>query len=957
MSNWQQVAGGVLGAVGGFFAGGPVGAIQGFALGFAIASYVFPPKIEGPPKSKDPFQVTGASQGAPWPVAFGRRILKGNVIFFDNLKLRADEVTPSGKGKGIGKGASDDDYGVFYFAPVGIGLCVGRISQLHAILDSKLEDWDAETAKRGGDPYTLSTPANLQDFGYGPAVSPSAEPASSPLRVCSHVYSPKAYLGKNVTNMTPLNFDATVAVSQASITFVGDPLAGMPAGCVNPANIYYDILCDSAWSVGLAESFLSQSGFQAAAEIYRTEGLGLAPYWTSLTALRSMVAELNFHTHSIFRRGADGKLEPYPLRATNYVAIPLPESDMQDENAAAQTWDDLPNVFTASFRDAANNFVEKTIPARNEAAIRLSGKQTPKSYDFPHITNEAVMRWRLEILKRRESYPYIALSLSLPIKYHKLLVGDVVVVNNSKLGLTDFLMRVSEIKRPEFGKVKMTVKLIQEVSVIEEQLTPPVASPIPVPAPDPEPLTPVVGHWEADWPNRFAPPIEPPSFPPPGNSRPGPDGGPFYGNDDETGYFGYPLFLLPGAGKASDVGAGFAVAQGDSTPLHATPTTLVTRKAYSFRLDEAMTFGWRYAADKKIKVTQLSLPSFPFVNQDSPDTDGILDLDRSPIIMLIGNYEICSWGRARQTGETTYEFERVMRGQNKVPLRTWPVGTLITVFHLRVPAIQGSDEWISWAHRPRGLSKAEYDAGKRVSIYASGISYSHRIQSTDDQAVIEAAPLMSVAQSGTASSSLYKPQRLLRANRCPMVAAQAIKIRNSISTERDRVLWYPLPATSLPTGGWIVQIQPILEFGGLGEVVICDSVPETPVGALGGVLPSRTTDFTSYDQFTQDVQFGRVWEHFRLRIYSTHAAWIAQGTPTASLFTSTSLNSPWPTFIVDPSQVAGLDMKRVIMVVDVLAKNGSGEYSPPSFVSVHGVGSVLQYAEIRGQGLNDPDAP
>ena len=122
MSNVGQAAGGVLGAVAGFFIGGPTGALYGAQIGMTIGGLLDPPKgptVQGPRLSD--LTVQTATYGANIPRTYGSTVVVGNVFWLENNSIK--EVSKKKKSGGKGGGSKTTTITYSYYATFALGLC------------------------------------------------------------------------------------------------------------------------------------------------------------------------------------------------------------------------------------------------------------------------------------------------------------------------------------------------------------------------------------------------------------------------------------------------------------------------------------------------------------------------------------------------------------------------------------------------------------------------------------------------------------------------------------------------------------------------------------------------------------------------------------------------------------------------------------------------------------------
>jgi len=96
MSSTGQIAGGIVGAVVGFFAGGPGGALYGAQLGMMAGGLIDPPKTLGP--RLDDLTAQTSTYGAFIPRLYGTVAVTGNLFWVQGNALIERSADNGGKG-------------------------------------------------------------------------------------------------------------------------------------------------------------------------------------------------------------------------------------------------------------------------------------------------------------------------------------------------------------------------------------------------------------------------------------------------------------------------------------------------------------------------------------------------------------------------------------------------------------------------------------------------------------------------------------------------------------------------------------------------------------------------------------------------------------------------------------------------------------------------------------------
>jgi len=134
VSSGGQVAGGIVGAVAGFFLGPPgwAATLYGAQIGMMAGGYLDPPKgptLNGP--RLDDLSIQTSTYGAVIPRVYGTVTVNGNLFWLENNALKETVTKKKSGGKGGGSKTTTRTY--TYSATFAVGLCQGPIAGVRRI--------------------------------------------------------------------------------------------------------------------------------------------------------------------------------------------------------------------------------------------------------------------------------------------------------------------------------------------------------------------------------------------------------------------------------------------------------------------------------------------------------------------------------------------------------------------------------------------------------------------------------------------------------------------------------------------------------------------------------------------------------------------------------------------------------------------------------------------------------
>lgn len=610
------------------------GATIGFAVGSAIGSVLFPPKVSSKLARNHDFSITAATEGAPVAIIYGERIARGQIVFFG-----FDQIDRDGGNVGGGKGGGPPDPGggVKVYAPVHIVLCHGPAT-LVSVKTFKGVDWISKNARRGGRPLDISTPPSTRapfpnppipndpantstERGFGYKVA-----AAAVLKGITSVHSSRYYLGRNANSFPPLIFNVRVkpltTVDAATGEYLNNPFFDLPGtespeGFVtigdnmiyryntadvpgptrkdiyhgaNPAACYWDILTNDQYGIGLQTSKLDTASFRDAHAIFRAEFLAFNVRIDAQTSVSEVIHNLNFHCFTILRTNSAGQIAILPLRQGNHTVHSIGQDDIRDLNVGVKSFHSVVGEFVGTFPGSDVQETPTTVNLKNEAVIQITGQRAQETYDFQWFTDIRLVNGALTRLKKQLSFPTSLMAMKTSKRFHLIKVGDCVDLTHADFGFgvspnSPRRFRVMEVTDAELGKLEINIRGILETDVLYSNYVDPVPNPEDIPPPstaaDPLGAFAMSAYWRShlswvdDGPHMTP---QPPFFP-----------------------AGFKTYTTAGRGQGTDIAMMARLeerfTQGDTLPSNLPGTTLLFDFGYRMVLKGApiLKGEWRYA--------------------------------------------------------------------------------------------------------------------------------------------------------------------------------------------------------------------------------------------------------------------------------------------------------------------------------------------------------------------------
>lgn len=273
---------------------------------------------------------------------------------------------------------------------------------------------------------------------------------------------------------------------------------------MNPAHIVYECLTNDEWGMGYDPSILDLASFEAAADTFHGEGLGLCIQWTRQDSIEGFIKLVLDHVGAVVvedRRTLLIKL--VPIRG-DYDLETLPHFgdaqgnviSMQRLERAAVT--DAINEISVSYTDAETGKTG-SITVQNLAAIQAAGRTISQSRDYPGLpTIELALRTAMRDLNAATS-GLARVRLTVNREGYDLVPGNVIRFSWSEDGIAEMALRVLDIDYGSLTDGRVQLDCVEDVFGLPETVY---VKPQPPgwvePSTDPEPA-PAMAVFEAPY--------------------------------------------------------------------------------------------------------------------------------------------------------------------------------------------------------------------------------------------------------------------------------------------------------------------------------------------------------------------------------------------------------------------------------------------------------------------------
>lgn len=393
------------------------------------AAYIFAPSADQStansmsPNTLESFAITTATEGDVIPLSFGKRKMKGNLIWYDNLVTEVVTGVASG-----GKGGGDDvtyTKGYNYYLDIWQVVCVGKTSLESVYLQDEIIDLEDYCES-----YTWCD-------GTSNTVSDEESIVGGPLPGIAHIFIKKFFLGFNVTTVPTLQFLTNRVPQNIPFPYVSEEFG------INPAAVIYDVLVH-----GGAKSYeINIPYFSAAALYWHNKNYGLNISFESVQKVKSYIELVLSFVGGIFFLDNDNlygikSLDPNEGHTHTIAETIDGNSDCISVKIQTKTWSDTFNIFNGNFQSKDLNETKRVVTVKNSASIALLGRKLPKNVDLSGFRDQDSATKRLTEIMKNESYPSSSIEIEVFLDFLDVQVGNIIKFSSETYGVTESYFRI-----------------------------------------------------------------------------------------------------------------------------------------------------------------------------------------------------------------------------------------------------------------------------------------------------------------------------------------------------------------------------------------------------------------------------------------------------------------------------------------------------------------------------------
>jgi hypothetical protein len=237
---------------------------------------------------------------------------------------------------------------------------------------------------------------------------------------------------------------------------------------MNPAHIVYECLTNQEWGLGYPSGKIDEASFEAAADTFHAEGLGLCMTWSRQDAIQNFVQSVVDHAGAVcgedprtglfglkaIRADYDiGALRVFSAAAGNVISL---------DGFERATLTETINELTVSYTDATTG-KEGSVTVQQLANIQAQGAVVPQSRSYPGLpTMDLAVRTAMRDLRAAAS-ALARVRLTVTRDAYDLQPGDVIAFSWPELSIELMALRIGKVDYGSLTNGAIKLECVEDV--------------------------------------------------------------------------------------------------------------------------------------------------------------------------------------------------------------------------------------------------------------------------------------------------------------------------------------------------------------------------------------------------------------------------------------------------------------------------------------------------------------
>ncbi len=268
---------------------------------------------------------------------------------------------------------------------------------------------------------------------------------------------PTAYIGKSAT------IPETWIELQNIPNLSGYGAIGEDA---NPAEVIYEAHTNAKWGLGESPDLLDLDSLLAMARKLHEEGIGITVVIKETTDAKTLISAIMEHINAVkYIEPSTGKLV-FKLIRDDYDPASVPVIDTTCISSLSMTrldWRETVGSVSITYTDRAAVYEQSSIEDNDPAVIEIAGNKTAKSYSYLYFTTAANALWAAKRECKEQGYPFSNFSINGNRKLANYRIGDVLRLDWTPLGITNMILRITDIDLGDFVNGNVTIEAMEDV--------------------------------------------------------------------------------------------------------------------------------------------------------------------------------------------------------------------------------------------------------------------------------------------------------------------------------------------------------------------------------------------------------------------------------------------------------------------------------------------------------------